>query len=85
MPFSLSALREGEAVCRYSGFNCLHHGNPAGLCVHGDRARDCGERPGAAACGLPAPAERYSCRGVHPQWPTDTPGRGSEGHDGPQG
>lgn len=69
MPFSLSALREGETVCRYSGFNRLDHGNPAGLCVHGDRARDCGECPGAAARSLPAPAERYGCGGVCPQRP----------------
>lgn len=60
-PSAFSAFREGETSCRHPGFDCLHHGDPAGLRVHGDGARDGGERAGAAPGSLSAAAERYSC------------------------
>lgn len=61
MPFESPALRERETVCGHPGSDCRDHGDPAGLCVHGDGARDRGECAGAAPCSLSASAERYRC------------------------
>lgn len=61
MPFESPALREGETICGHPGSDRCYHGDPAGLRVHGDGARDCGECAGAAPCSLSASAERYRC------------------------
>lgn len=61
IPFEFSAFRERETLRRYPRFNRLHHGNPVGLCIYRNRARDGGERAGAAPRSLSAAAERYRC------------------------